>query len=125
MFKLFQIRPSREQCDRVNELGWTQAFEEMPIIEAWQAVGRGGSEAYVTEYDQYFEHVADIAVDSLEAAFDAHNMEDESKITRYRPQHSMSVGDVLVDEFGGVHMCDNIGFTQIMSSFIGSNQKVA
>lgn len=125
MFKLFQIRPTREQYDRVNEIGWTQAFEEMPIIEAWQALRMGGSDAYVTEYDQYFEQVADIAVDSLEAAFHAHNMEDESKITRYGSQHSMSVGDVLVDTFGGVHMCDNIGFTQIMSSFIGSNQKVA
>lgn len=125
MFKLFQILPSREQYDRVNELGWTKAFEEMPIIEASMALRMSGSDAYVTEYDQYFEHVADIAVDSLEEAFHAHNIEDESKITRYGSQHSMSVGDVLVDEFGGVHMCDNIGFTQIMSSFIGSNQKVA
>ena len=125
MFKLFQIRPSREQYDRVNELGWTKAFEEMPIIEASTALRMSGSKAYVTEYDQYFEHVADIAVDSLEAAFHAHNIEDESKITRYGSQHSMSVGDVLVDQFGGVHMCDNFGFTQIMSSFIGSNQKVA
>lgn len=120
MYRLFQIQPSREQYDRVNELGWYEAMQEMPIIEASQSLRMAGSEAYVTEYDQYFEHVSDIDVTDLEQAFHVHNMQDESKIKRYGPQHSMSVGDVLVGEYGDVHMVDGFGFTQLMSSFVGS-----
>ena len=120
MYRLFQIQPSREQYDRVNELGWYEAMQEMPIIEASQSLRMAGSAAYVTEYDQYFEHVSDIDVTDLEQAFHVHTRQDESKIKRYGPQHSMSVGDILVGEHGDVHMVDGFGFTQLMSSFVGS-----
>lgn len=127
VFKLFQIQPTREQYDRVNELGcWTKAFEEMPIIEASQALRMGGSEAYVTDYDKYFTHVADIECEAvsvdeaLEEAFNIHNMQKEESIKRYGSQHSMSVGDVLVGEFGDVHIVDKFGFVQLMSSSVGS-----
>lgn len=121
MYRLFQIQPTREQYDMVNEFGWSKACEEIPIIEASQALGMGGSDAYVTEYDQFFEHVSDIMVNDLEEAFRVHNMQEESKIKRYGPQHSMSVGDILVGEYGDVHIVDRFGFTQLMSSFVGSD----
>jgi hypothetical protein len=31
----------------------------------------------------------------------------------------MSVGDILVGEYGDVHMVDNVGFTQLLSSKVG------
>jgi len=120
MYRLFQIRPTEEQYELVNEFGWSKACEDIPIIEASQALRMGGSEAYVTEYDQFFEHVSDIDVRDLEQAFHVHNMQDESKIKRYGPQHSMSVGDVLVGEYGDVHMVDGFGFTQLLSSAVGT-----
>ena len=88
------------------------------------ALTTSGSEGWVSEFDQYFKHVADINVRDLEDAFLVHNnphgMEHfEERITRHAPQHSMSVGDILVGEHGDVHMVDNCGFTQLLSSKVG------
>jgi len=125
MYKLFQISVPREQMDEVNRLGWTEAFKQYPLIEAQQALSIRGSESWVTSYDSLFTHVADLAADNLEEAFRLHNFQEEDKITRYAKQHSLSVGDVLVGEYGDVHMCDVCGWTQLMSSNIGSEEAAA
>jgi hypothetical protein len=90
------------------------------------ALSTGGSDAYVTEYDQYFKHVADIDVNDPEKAFLVHNnphgrTDFDWLVVRYGPQHSMSVGDILVGEYGEVLMVDNSGFTQLMSSHLGAD----
>jgi len=125
MFRLFQLDVPRHQFDAVNEMGWTEAMEKFPRVEAHMALTMRGSEAYVTEYDPFFKHVADIDVNDCEQAFLVHNNphgnEDyEELITRYAQQHSMSVGDILVGEYGEVLMVDPMGFTQLMSSFVGA-----
>jgi len=122
MYKLFQISVPREQMLEVNRLGWAEAFKKYPLVEAQQALCMGGSESWVTSYDSLFTHVADLAADNLEEAFRLHNFQEEDKITRYARQHSLSVGDILVGEYGDAHMCDNSGWTQLMSSNIGSEE---
>ena len=125
MYKLFQISVPREQYDEVNKLGWSEAMVKYPKIEASQALRNSGSEAYVTEYDALFTHVADLDADNLEEAFRLHNFQEEDKITRYAKQHSLSVGDICVGEYGDVHICDNFGWTQMMSSNLGNMEKAA
>ena len=125
MYKLFQISVPSEQYDEVNKLGWSEAMVKYPKIEASQALRNSGSEAYVTEYDALFTHVADLDADNLEEAFRLHNFQEEDKITRYAKQHSLSVGDICVGEYGDVHICDNFGWTQMMSSNLGNMEKAA
>ena len=125
MYKLFQISVPSEQYDEVNKLGWSEAMVKYPLIEASQALRMSGSEAYVTEYDALFTHVADLDADNLEEAFRLHNFQEEDKITRYAKQHSLSVGDICVGEYGDVHICDNFGWTQMMSSNLGNMEKAA
>ena len=125
MYKLFQISVPREQYDEVNKLGWSEAIVKYPLIEASQALRMSGSEAYVTEYDALFTHVADLDADNLEEAFRLHNFQEEDKIKRYAKQHSLSVGDICVGEYGDVHICDNFGWTQMMSSNLGNMEKAA
>ena len=123
MFRLFQLDVPRSEFDAVNEMGWTEAMSQFPRIEAHMALTTGGSEGWVSDYDQFFKHVADINVRDLEDAFLVHNNPElfqfEERITRYDSQHSMSVGDILVGEYGDVHMVDNCGFTQLLSSKVG------
>ena len=126
MFRLFQLDIPREEFNAVNRLGWTEAMSQFPRIEAHMALSTGGSDAYVTEYDQYFKHVADIDVNDPEKAFLVHNnphgrTDLDWLVVRYGPQHSMSVGDILVGEYGEVLMVDNSGFTQLMSSHLGAD----
>lgn len=48
--------------------------------------------------DGIYEHVATLDTDDLNEAFEIGNIGPEEKITRLKPMHSVSVGDVLVRE---------------------------
>ena len=47
------------------------------------------------DHMEKYEHVADLAVDSLDEAFKVGNIGPEEKYTRFAPMHSISVGDIL------------------------------
>ena len=64
---------------------------------------------YITKY----EHVADLAVDTLNEAFEVGNIGPESKYTRYKPMHSLSVGDILVDENNKPFVIARFGFDEL------------
>ena len=51
----------------------------------------------IKNIDKY-EHVADLDVADLNEAFQVGNIGPESKYTRHKPMHSVSVGDILVDD---------------------------
>ena len=51
----------------------------------------------IANIDKY-EHVADLDVQDLNEAFQVGNIGPESKYTRYKPMHSVSVGDILVED---------------------------
>lgn len=124
-FTLMQIQVPREELNQINELGWAEAMEKFPRVEASQAMRMGGSEAYVTEYDKLYTKVAVIEARDLEHAFLVHNNpmgseELEALIERFGPQHSMSVGDLLIGEYGDVHCVDGFGFTQLMSANVAA-----
>ena len=115
-----QIRVEMEQWDEVNRIGWAEAMEKFPKIEARQSLSMG-ADNFHDSYMELFTHVADIEVTDLEEAFLVHNNpygndKYETLITRYGTQHSMSVGDVLIGEYGDVHVVDGCGFVQQMSA---------
>ena len=119
-FTLMQILVPDSQYDAVNEMGWSEAMKQFPRVEAQMAMRMGGSDALSSTYYPFYEKVAIIEADSLENAFFVHNNpfgseELEERIERFLPQHSMSVGDVLIDEHGCAHVVDNVGFTQDLS----------
>jgi len=118
MYKLLQNQALREFHNEINDLGWDKACEQIPAVKAAMDVNFRGSELFTQDLVKYYTHVADIAVNDLEEAFHVHNIQDESKITRYGRQHSMSVGDILVAEDGGMYIVEGVGF-----GYVGKDTK--
>lgn len=119
MYKLLQNQAVSNFHNEINDLGWAKVCEEYPAVEAHMACSMGGSQGYVSDFLVHYVHVADVDANTVEDAFHMHNNPFgdpvlEQQITRYGRQHSMSVGDILVAEDGGLYMCDPAGF-----SFIG------
>jgi len=117
-FKLYQIRLIAEEIQEANEIGRERALLEMPVIEAQFATRMGGVEAMIPEYAQFYTLVSEITAHGEEDAFYVHNNphgkpELEAQIKRFSAQHSMSVGDILVDESGKAMMCDATGFGEL------------
>lgn len=57
--------------------------------------------------------VAEITADSLNQVFDIGNIGPESSIKRLAPMHSVSVGDVIVDENGHAFYVAPMGFKSL------------
>ena len=66
--------------------------------------------------DKYV-HVADLDCDTLNDAFEIGNIGPEEKYTRYNSMHSVSVGDLLVDDQADTYIVANFGFEQINTDF--------
>ena len=62
---------------------------------------------------QHYEHVADLDAEDLNEAFQIGNIGPEEAYTRYKPMHSVSVGDILVDENNDVHIVASFGFDKL------------
>jgi len=61
----------------------------------------------------YYKHVSNITADSLEGVFEIGNIGPEGNIQRFAPMHSLSVGDVVLDENGMYHMVASFGFDAV------------
>lgn len=122
MYKLLQNQALSTYRNEINDLGWGEAAEQYPAVKAHLDASLGADKFSIT-FLPHYTHVADIDANTLEDAFYMHNnpMGDEileQQITRYTNQHSMSVGDILVDEWGSMFICDTFGF-----SYIGLDKK--
>jgi hypothetical protein len=60
-----------------------------------------------------YELVADLDVETLDEAYEIGNIGPENKITRYKAMHSVSVGDILVDD-GVASIVGNFGFDYLL-----------
>ena len=105
-YKVFQFQLSDEDTDLVNQKGW----DASPKLQAYMNV-RFGKWAPVAH--KYYDLVAEIEAKSLSQVFDIGNIGPESSITRKAPMHSVSVGDIIMDEAGDMHMVASFGFTKI------------
>ena len=118
MYKLLQNQAVMNFHNEINELGWEEAGKRFPAVKAAQDVQFRGSERFTQDMIVHYTHVADIDASNTEDAFYMHNnpMGDEileQQITRYGPQHSMSVGDILVSEEGHLYMVESMGFAYV------------
>ena len=62
---------------------------------------------------EHYEHVADLDASDLNEAFQIGNIGPEEAYTRFKPMHSVSVGDILVTEDNTVHIVASFGFDKL------------
>ena len=105
-YKVFQFQLNDEDTDLVNAQGW-DASEK---LQAYMAVRLG---RWAPVAHKYYDLVAEIEATDLEQVFDIGNIGPESAITRLAPMHSVSVGDVVLDPQGDMHLVASMGFTKI------------
>tara|TARA_E500000318_G_scaffold112020_1_gene133440 strand:+ start:5185 stop:5490 length:306 start_codon:yes stop_codon:yes gene_type:complete len=60
-----------------------------------------------------YDIVAEIEAADLDEVFRIGNIGPEDKIARIAPMHSVSVGDVIRDNFGRCFVVSSIGFTRL------------
>lgn len=93
MFKVYQVHLNDAEYNAVNR------GEEVPKF-----VFKRYNEDFKVWKDEeygYYDHVANVATDDLNKAFAIMNLwgeENEAKVERLGKVHSLSVGDVLVNE---------------------------
>jgi len=125
MYKLLQNQAVSKLHEEINDLGWDAAADKYPAVDAYLNA-RMGADKFSITFLPHFTHVADIDANTLEDAFFMHNNPHgdpilEEQITRYTNQHSMSVGDLLIDEKGDIYVCDIFGFEFVGKDTLISN----
>lgn len=111
-FKVFQFQVSRELHDRINQVGWDKNDPEiMAKLEATFGNAYPGLDLGL------YKHVATINAQSLEGVFHVGNMGPESQIERIdhknHPMHSVSVGDIIIDQAGRASVVASMGFSPV------------
>ena len=107
MIKVYQIQLTDAEVDAINR------DEFFPKQQAF--FDRSFDSRFKTEYLQYYTHVANVHVDTMEEAFRAMNLWEDDvnffKIDRVidAPCSSMSVGDI-VEVDGELFRCASFGF---------------
>ena len=94
MIKLFQIVIDKDLSDLINREGWDCHVKAKAYIESQEGRSKIALE------NGCYTHVANIVADDLNHAFEAGNIGPEDRIERLAQMHSVSVGDVLVDDEG-------------------------
>ena len=112
-FTVHQIQIERSVYDQVNSLGHEGAAEQFPEYRAYMDTMFRGSKGYKPEYAEYYAPVCIIEADNLNRVFDIGNIGPEKYIERLAPMHSISVGDVIVNENGEAHFVAPVGFVRI------------
>ena len=97
MIKVYQI-PSEEM---------ENMYPESPFM---YGMGRGFD---INKHINKYVHVADLAVNTLSEAYEVGNIGPEDKYTRYKSMHSVSVGDILVDENNTPFVVARMGFEEL------------
>ena len=77
------------------------------------------------DHIEKFHHVANIATDDLDMAYEIGNIGPEGDINRIRDMHSISIGDILVKDNGETFVVARAGFDQIEPQFMLSVEEVA
>ena len=99
-YSIYQINLTDEQ------------YEDKVVLETYRSVQFGCSVASVITAKPLYSKVAVIDAEDLEDVFTIGNIGPEGKIERLAPMHSVSVGDVVVDNGGFASVCMPMGFKQ-------------
>ena len=107
-FKVFQINLSNAQIDEINTAKERPAYYEKYLNTTF----RPTAESIQVASDMY-RLVAEIEAKSLGQVFDIGNIGPEEQIRRIAPMHSVSVGDIIVDETGRAKFVAPMGFESV------------
>jgi len=115
-YQVLQIHVTDAEADLINETG---DFNAVPKFTA-QLKMRRQFDGDITGVAKdafnsgYFTHVANITASDLDHVFQISNMGLEENIERLAPMHSVSVGDIIIDENNIVWVVANFGFEEVM-----------
>jgi hypothetical protein len=118
-YVIYQFKLSEEAKSHLNSVGWDGDFTEFPEIMIKRDVSfANGSEKYEPWMGDYYKTVARVTgtANCLEDVFNIGNGYGKcgASIQRFCQMHSVSVGDIIVNEKEGTSfMCDPIGWTSI------------
>jgi hypothetical protein len=107
-FSIFQFQLNKEDEMLINSQGW----DASPKIKSYisSKMGKG----YDPKATLYYDIVAKIEADNLDQVFDIGNIGPEKAIERIKSMHSISVGDVIMeDDTGDLFYVAKFGFTKI------------
>ena len=62
---------------------------------------------------RYYTCVANIEADDLDSVYEIGNIGPESKIERINPMSSISIGDIIADEYGDSYVVSGMGFKSL------------
>ena len=116
-YQIWQIVLTDEQIEEANTPG-----TDMPeFFKKYCRTNVMPDASAIYDAIDMYEHVANIEVDveGLNTVFHVGNMGPEKSIERLLPggkqMHSISVGDIIIDEAGNVNYVDSMGFGQLFT----------
>ena len=116
-YLIHQFHLSDAARDHLNSVGWSGDFGEFPEIVIQRDVKFSGSENFEPWMEDHFTSVARVTgVDTLEDVFHVGNGygPEGSCIQKFTRMHSVSVGDIIVNEkCGTAWMCESEGWSNI------------
>jgi hypothetical protein len=111
-YKVHQITLTEAEIDLINEKGHDAVHKQSLKLD----MGLRKNDTAAVSADAmrrgYYTHVANIEADSLEEVFHIGNVGPESAYTRFKPMHSVSVGDVIETQ-DAFHVVASFGFEQL------------
>ena len=114
-FKIFQIHLSDAEVDIINHTGDHFA---VPKQAAKVGMQLGRADGLVNLARKAFgaglyDFVATIEANDLDDCFEVGNIGPEENIERFSQMHSISVGDVILDEDGNMWLTATVGFQPV------------
>jgi len=116
-YQILQIRITDAEEDLINETG---DYRAVPKFKAQMDMRFPRANGIVTmaaeAYEAgYYDHVANITASDLQHVFEISNLgNQEDRVERLERMHSVSVGDIIIDENNIVWVVANFGFEEVM-----------
>ena len=109
IFKLYQIVIDSQLSNLINSEGWDCHIDALSYRQASE-----GDPSFGIINDCYT-HVADLVCDDLDHCFEVGNVGPEDRFVKKVGVNrtSVSVGDLILDEDGLLHLVDSIGFRNV------------
>lgn len=117
-FKIFQIHLTDAEVDKVNETGDhfsvpKQASKVRLQLGAGQDLVARAKKAFG---EGHFSFCGTIEANGLDHCFRVGNIGPEELITRIGAMHSLSVGDLIQDPDGNIHVVASFGFELVVDA---------
>ena len=117
-FKIFQIHLTDAEVDKVNETGDhfsvpKQASKIRMQLSMTQDIVALAKEAFG---EGHFSFCGTIEANGLDHCFRVGNIGPEELITRIGAMHSLSVGDLIQDPDGNIHVVASFGFELVVDA---------